>query len=78
MKRDILYKELSDLVIKIAIEVQKELGTGFLEKVYENAMGVRFKEEKILNEQQKKIEVYFHRQLIGEFFADMVVEKKLF
>ncbi len=73
----ILYRELSDLIIKIAIEVQKELGTGFLEKVYENAMEIRFKEKEVLYEKQKKIEVYYHNQLIGEFFADMVAENKI-
>ncbi|NHZ86769.1 MAG: GxxExxY protein [Planctomycetia bacterium] len=75
--KEILYKELSDLIIKVAIDVQKELGAGFLEKVYENAMGISFKEKEVLFEQQKKIEVYFHSQLIGDFFTDIVIENKI-
>lgn len=74
---EILYKELSDLVIKIAIEVQKELGTGFLEKVYENSMGVRFGERKVKYEKQKRIEVFYHGHLVGEFYADLIVDDKI-
>lgn len=77
MKRGILYKELSDFVIKIAIDIQRELGTGFLEKVYENAMGVRFKENEIHYEQQKKIEVSYHKHIVGEFYADLVINNKI-
>ena len=74
---EILYKELSDLIIKVAIDVQRELGAGFLERVYENAMAIRFKETGIHYEQQKKIEVHYHRQLVGEFYADLVIDDKI-
>lgn len=74
---NILYKELSDLVIKVAIEVQKELGAGFLEKVYENSIGIRFGERKVIHEEQKKIEVFYHGQIVGEFYADIIVDDKI-
>lgn len=80
MKRkvnEILYRELSDLIIKVAIDVQRELGAGFLEKVYENAMGVRFKETGIHYEQQKKIKVSYHKYIVGEFYADLVIDDKI-
>ena len=80
MKRrtdNILYKELSDLIINVAIEVQKELGTGFLEKVYEKSLGVRFEERKIKYKEQRKIEVFYHGYIVGEFYADMIVENKI-
>ncbi len=73
----ILYRELSDLIIKVAIEIQTELGTGFLEKVYENSMGIRFKEREVKFEQQKKIKVLYHGFIVGEFYADMVVDDKI-
>lgn len=40
----VLYRELSDLTIKTAIDVQRELGSGFMEKVYENALGIALRE----------------------------------
>ncbi|MBU0529991.1 GxxExxY protein [bacterium] len=73
----ILYRDLSDLIIKVAIEVQKELGAGFLEKVYENSMGIRFGERKVIYEKQKKIEVFYHGYIVGEFYADLIVDSKI-
>ena len=48
----IIYKELSFKIIGIAMDVHKELGYGFLEKVYENAMMILFRNEKIIVQQQ--------------------------
>jgi len=73
----ILHKKLSDLIIKTAIEVQKELGIGFLEKVYENAFVIALKSLGLLVEQQKQINVYFRNQNVGEYFADIAVENKI-
>jgi len=73
----ILYRDLSDLIIKVAIEVQKELGAGFLEKVYENSMGIRFGERKVIYEKQKKIEVFYHGHIVGEFYANMIVNGEI-
>ena len=77
MNKRILYRELSDDIIKIAIDVQKELGIGFLEKVYENAYAVRLFEENILFEQQKAIKVFFHSQIVGDYFADLVIDNEI-
>lgn len=75
--KKILFRELSDLIIRVAIDVQKELGAGFLEKVYENAMTVRFDEMDIHYEQQKKIQVSYHNCIVGEFYADLVIDDKI-
>jgi GxxExxY protein len=64
---EIIHKELSDIVIDTAIYVQRELGIGFLEKIYENSLKIA------LIEKQKKIEVSFHNQNVGDYFADLVV-----
>ena len=45
--KKIYYKKLCDEIIGCAIEVHKELGNGFLEKVYENALMLIFKEKNI-------------------------------
>lgn len=73
----ILHKSLSDLIIKTAIEVQKELGIGFLEKVYENSLIIALKSIGLKVEQQKRINVFFRSENVGEYYADLVVDDKI-
>lgn len=73
----ILYKELTDNIIKLAIEVQKELGLGFLERVYENALIIALQDEGLVVEQQKQLDVYFRGHNVGIYVADLVVEEKI-
>ena len=70
----ILHKELSYKVVGLAMQVHTELGYGFLEKVYENALMVLLRENGIKAEQQVPIKVYFHGQIVGEYVADIFVE----
>ena len=71
------YKELTNLVIKGFYEVYNELGGGFLESVYENAMTLVLQQQGLYVETQKDITVYFRGALIGNFRADMIVEGKI-
>ncbi len=73
----ILHKNLSDLIIKTSIEVQKELGRGFLEKVYENSLIIALKSIGLKVEQQKLINVFFRSENVGEYYADIVVNDKI-
>lgn len=59
------------------MEVHRELGAGFLEKVYGNALILAFKEEGILAEGQKALKVKFHGVIVGEYCADIIVEDKI-
>ena len=72
--KDIIYKELSYKIIGLAMEVHKELGFGFLEKVYENSLVFLLKREGLKAEQQAPIKVHFKEQVVGEYFADILVE----
>lgn len=54
--------------------VYLQLGYGFLEKVYENAMTIALQSAGLSVQQQAKIEVYFQGQVVGEYFADLLVE----
>ena len=56
------------------MQVHTELGYGFLEKVYENALMISFNESGIEAKQQFPIKVYFHNQIVGEYIADILVE----
>jgi GxxExxY protein len=67
-------KELSDKIIGAAIEVHKQLGNGFLEKVYENALMFELNQNNISVYNQHKIEVLYKGQIVGEYFADIIVE----
>jgi GxxExxY protein len=55
-------------------EVNRELGSGFLEKVYENALIVELNERGLKAVQQVPIRVKYKGIEIGEYFADIVVE----
>jgi GxxExxY protein len=77
MEEKLLYKELSYEIIGVAMEVHNRLGYGFLEKVYENALMILFKREKIRVENQMSIKIEFENQIIGEYIADILVEDKI-
>jgi GxxExxY protein len=73
----IVYRELSYKIIELALEVHNELGCGFLEKVYENALMVLFERENIPARQQAPADVYFQERVIGQYFADILVDNKM-
>ncbi|MFZ2407411.1 MAG: GxxExxY protein [Methylobacter sp.] len=71
------YKELTHLILKGFYDVYNELGGGFLESVYENAMALVLQQQGLQVETQKDIAVYFRGTLIGSFRADMIIEEKI-
>ncbi|MDQ6787868.1 MAG: GxxExxY protein [Acidobacteriota bacterium] len=77
MEEKIIYKDLSYQIVGLAIQVRKELGFGFLEKVYENALMVLLEENGIKAEQQFPIKVSFHGRIIGDYIADILVENQI-
>ena len=77
MSDHIVYKELSYKIIGLAMKVHNQLGYGFLEKVYENALMMIFKKNGIKVEQQKPIRIIFMEEVIGNYIADIFVEDKI-
>ena len=77
MEDRILHKDLSYKIVGLAIQVRKELGFGFLEKVYENALMILLEENGIKAEQQVPIKVNFHGRVIGNYIADILVEDSI-
>ena len=73
----VLYKNLSYDIVGIAMRVHSKLGYGFLEKVYENALMVLFRREGIEAKQQVPITVYFEEEVVGTYYADILVEDKV-
>ena len=74
---DFLFKDLTFKIIGMAMEVHRELGFGFLEKVYENALKVAFRLAGVKAEQQVPIKVYFKSVVVGDYIADILVEDKI-
>jgi len=68
---------LTDRVIAAAIRVHKELGPGFLEIMYEEALAIELASAGITFERQKLLPVFYHEHLIGEHRLDLVVEGKV-
>lgn len=77
MDNDYLYKDLTSEIIKRFYLVYNELGYGFLEKVYEKAMKYELQKSGLLVERQKPISVYYETELVGEYYADLLVENKV-
>lgn len=75
--KDLEFKEITDKILKAFYTVYNELGYGFLEKVYENAMFIELTQNKLNCFRQKPIHVYYKNKIVGEYFADMVVEDKI-
>jgi len=71
------HRDLSRKIIKAFYEVYNELGPGFMESVYENALGIILHEQGLKVSKQHPIAVYFRNQLIGEFRIDIMVEEKI-
>ncbi len=75
--KKIIYKDLSYRIVGLAMEVHKELGCGFLEKVYENALVHLLRENGIKAQQQLPLKVVFRGISVGEYLADILVEDKI-
>ena len=71
------HEELTGAIIGAAYEVHKTLGPGFLEKVYENALAMELGAARIAALQQQALAIRYKGQLVGEYFADLVVDGKV-
>ena len=71
------HKELTSKIIECAYKVHNDLGFGFLENVYQNALLIELKKSGLQAEKEKRIQVYYDSQLVGDYMADIVVEEKV-
>jgi len=58
-------------------EINRVLGSGFLEKVYQNALMVELKSRGLKAESQVPIKVFYKDNVVGEYIADILVEEKV-
>ena len=73
----LIYEELSNKVINAYYNVQKILGKGLAEKVYENALCIELEEMGIPYVRQKELPVDYKGHNIGNYIADVVVDEKI-
>ncbi|WP_321348378.1 GxxExxY protein [uncultured Draconibacterium sp.] len=71
---DYKYSDLTEAIIKCFYKVYNELGYGFLEKVYHNALLIELQNEELKVESQKPIKVSYQGDVVGEYYADIIVE----
>ena len=76
-KEEPIYKEEAQRIIGCAMEVHNELGHGFHEKPYARALVIEFKRQAIPCEQQKKFEILYKEQNVGEYIPDLIVFEKI-
>ena len=69
----LLNNELTSLILKTYYEVYNELGYGFLEKVYQNALLIELKNKDLEVTPNKKIKVYYKGENVGDYYADIIV-----
>lgn len=72
-----LHKELTGEILEAFYKVYNELGYGFLEKVYQNALALELMERKLSVSKEVPIAVHYNDQVVGSYFADILVEGKV-
>lgn len=73
----LMHAEITDIIINSFYTVYNGLGYGFLEKVYENAMKIELIKRGLKVDCQKRIEVFYDQQVVGQYFADLLVEEQI-
>lgn len=80
MRQNTLHIDINEIAYAIngaVFEVNRVLGPGFLEKVYESALLLELKSRGLKAENQVPIKVFYKDNIVGEYFADILVEKKV-
>jgi len=67
------HSDITEKVIGAFYTVYNEMGFGFFEKVYENAMALELNKLGFSVEQQKPINVYYGGEVVGEYYSDILV-----
>lgn len=68
-------EEVARIIVQAFYSVYNALGYGFLEKVYENALLLELQERGLFVQQQQAVPVYFKGVQVGDYYADLLVEK---
>ena len=76
-KTNLLYSKETEIIIHSFYKVYNTLGYGFLEKVYENSLFLELQKNNLMVKQQYPINVFYDDKVVGEYFADLLVNDKI-
>jgi GxxExxY protein len=71
------YFELTEVILGCCFDVMNELGSGFLESVYKNALFIAIREKGLKIEAEKRFEVTFRGNKVGLYVADLMIEERV-
>jgi GxxExxY protein len=74
---DCLYSKETSEIIKAFYDVYNELGYGFLERVYKNALYKELKKRGFNCSTERHIPVYYKGEMVGDFYADITIDDKI-
>jgi GxxExxY protein len=69
-----MHRDHTERILQAFFKVYNNLGYGFLEKVYENAISIEIERRGGIVERQKRVSVYYERKIVGEYIADLLVD----
>jgi len=69
--------EITEKIIGAAYKVSNTLGSGFLEKVYENALFIEIKKAGLIVAKQHALQVFYDDQVVGDYFVDLFIENEV-
>ena len=76
-KTNLLYSKETEIIIHSFYKVYNTLGYGFLEKVYENSLLLELQKNNLTVKQQYPINVFYYDKVVGEYFADLLINDKI-
>ncbi len=71
------HKDITEKIIEAAFTVHNELGYGFLEKIYRNAMVIELEEKVFRCNTEVPMKVGYKGKVVGDYFADLIVDNKI-
>ena len=76
-QNELKYKDMSNLILKAFYNVYNIFGYCFLEKLYERALMIELTKLGLKCNNQHSIKVYYDKQIVGDYIADIIVEDKI-
>ncbi len=71
------HQDITEKIIGAAYKVHNTLGSGFLEKVYQNSLAIELRPLDFLFDIEKPIKVHYRGEIVGDYIADIIVDGKV-
>ena len=71
------HEDITHKVIGAAFKVYNQIGFGYLESVYHKSMVIELKKQKLAVESEKALKLYYDNEVVGDFYADLLVEENI-